>query len=193
MKNQSAIRQKLKQLRFRYLKKRLEHELSAAPSNCVHNQKFDAGTGGQEYGVCLIDDPVLHRGRQGSVCDEAFGGCARAERCPRFLLRKTKEVVKDEFYRELRESPLHQIASEMPDMAALLWVLQDGASDDLDPQEFDEPTEPTPLPVVEDIPPALVAVAVDSLTPSEIAMAPAMSATFKLTLWIQNFISRFGF
>ena len=135
MRSDGAIRHKLKQVRFRYLKRKLEAGLKCRPENCAHNVGFDAGD--DVVRVCAVQlDPI---GRQGVVCDERFGGCARAAHCPTFTPARTKDQVRAEFYADLMRMTLPEIAYNYPDMAALLWVLSDDGVDTqtFDPHEFD--------------------------------------------------------
>jgi hypothetical protein len=48
----------------------------------------------------------------------------------------TKETIKEEFRQFLATAPLHEIASEFPDLAALLWVLDgEGAGREIEVEE----------------------------------------------------------
>lgn len=134
MQTEGAIRHKLKQVRFRYLKRRLETGLAASPGNCAHNVGFST-PGHEDIRVC--GHGMGQPGWQGSICDERFGGCARAETCSLFQSRQSKDEIKDAFYAELSGMSLPEIAYNFPDMAALLWVLAPEAAGPVDSNEFD--------------------------------------------------------
>lgn len=123
MKTEGAIRHKLKQVRFRYLKQRIEAALDRRPENCAHNGSLEGAVASDTVRVCFaqIDVPA----RKVVLCDERFGGCARAEGCSLFDARQSKADVKFEFYSELEGMSFPEIAYNYPDMAALLWVLAD--------------------------------------------------------------------
>ena len=130
MKSEGTIRHKLKQVRFRHLKRKIESVLGHRPENCAHNIPFDAGD--DVVRVCAVQIDITDR--RGVVCDERFGGCARAAKCPPFTPARSKDQVRSEFYADLVGMTLPEIAYNYPDMAALLWVLSD---DDVDTQAFD--------------------------------------------------------
>ena len=136
MKSEGAIRHKLKQVRFRYLKKRIEESLDKRPENCTNNGVLDMGMA-SPIRACFAQMDIP--GRHGIVCDERFGGCARAEACNQFAGRHDKVEVKGAFYAELEGMSFPEIAYSYPDMAALLWVLADEGLDvpKPDPHEFD--------------------------------------------------------
>jgi len=116
MKNEGAIRHQLKQVLFRHQKKRLGKALRRLPSNCAFNKRPyflpDA-----ETGLCIC----LHEERAGMICDDKVNPEVPKE-CPYFDSIRTKDEVKEEF-QEFLQQPKSVIASEMPDAAALMWVL----------------------------------------------------------------------
>ena len=142
MKTEGAIRHKLKQVRFRYLKQCIEAALERRPENCTHNGATEGVPASDTVRVCFaqIDVP----GRKVVLCDERFGGCARAEACPSFTSRHDKANVKEEFYAELEWMSFPEIAYNYPDMAALLWVIADEGLEvpPPDPHEFDLSDQP---------------------------------------------------
>jgi hypothetical protein len=93
-------------------------------------------------GVCV------HPNQEGDIlCDLAWGGAEKARTCPLFELRLTKEEIKADFKDFLSTAKLHEIAAEYPDMAALLWVLQEeapGREVEIPDNEDWQPTEPPP-------------------------------------------------
>jgi len=136
VKSEGAIRHKIKQVRFRYLKRSIEESLVQRPENCGHNAPID-GSGDEPVRICFAQ--IDHVARRGVVCDERFGGCDRAASCSLFTPARTKDTVKAEFYRDLDAMSFPEIAYNYPDMAALLWVLADEGLDvpPPDPHEFD--------------------------------------------------------
>jgi hypothetical protein len=174
VKSVGAVKHKLNQVRFRHMKKRIEAELRQAPGNCVYNAAMPAhavpksnGTNGVDVAphrglsLCLhgAADPVTWKP---TFCDERVDGGTRAKSCPVFCSRRTKEQVKDEFKRDLEGLNIAEVAYRYPDMAALIWVLDEddvfGAEDVPDPEE--EPmisVAPPVNPFVETEPPQLPA------------------------------------
>jgi len=150
VKSEGAIRHKIKQVRFRYLKRSIEEGLDRRPHNCRHNAIMD-GAGDAAVRLCLAQ--VDAQARTITVCDERFGGCERAAACPLFTPTHTKEGLKANFYRDLEAMSFPEIAYNYPDMAALLWVLADEGVPvpPPDPHEFDlrETVAPEPDPTPE--------------------------------------------
>lgn len=193
MKSEGAIRHKLKQVRFRYLKRRIEGSLDRRPENCTHNGVMD---GSDAIRACFLQVDVT--GRRGVVCDERFGGCARAGSCPHFALRHDKNSVKSEFYTDLDAMSFPEIAYNYPDMAALLWVLADEGLDvpRPDPNEFDlsEPTTPpdpgvasTPAPEPSPITPEVVYDPTPEPTPTR---EPDPDLPVRSPTWIDRLLGR---
>jgi hypothetical protein len=144
VKSEGAIRHKISQIQYRHLKRRLKQSLRVAPSNCVHNLKAVAPDG-TEYGICSLgmrDDPEW----QPTFCDEEMDKGERARNCEYFCLKHTKESVKQDFYDELAGMSLVEIAVNYPDLAPLVWALEDEVPipDDVEPDSF---TDEAPLPV----------------------------------------------
>ena len=150
MKSEGAIRHKIKQVRFRYLKRSIEDGLDRRPHNCRHNAMLD-GAGEAAVRLCLAQ--VDTQAPTVTVCDERHGGCDRAAACPLFAPTHTKDDLKSNFYRDLEAMSFPEIAYNYPDMAALLWVLADEGVPvpPPDPHEFDlrETVAPEPDPTPE--------------------------------------------
>ena len=145
LKTPGAIKHKLNQVRFRHLKKRIEAELRKIPGNCRYNAVIPPPgfpTGGlidgmelsvpvsvpepnaSDLGICLYGAGNPDTWKP-TFCDEHIDGGTRARGCPLFCARKPKEVVKDEFTRTLEKMTLPEVAYHYPDMAALIWVLDE--------------------------------------------------------------------
>lgn len=171
MKSEGAIRHKIKQVRFRYLKRAIEENLARRPENCTHNSPIDGSVR-----ICFAQLDV--GARSGVVCDERFDGCGRAATCPMFAAARTKDEIKAGFYRDLDTMTFPEIAYNYPDMAALLWVLADeGLSvPPPDPHEFDlsdtvdtaaaPPAPEVPAPPAPEVPAVLVPIEVPVRAPS---------------------------
>ena len=122
----SKIKQKLKQIKFRHLKKYLSENLKEDSRNCVHNESVES----DEKGIVCVC------GYEGSryysqICDSFYNN-ELAETCGLFCPKKDKDVLKKEFLSFMAESSRGQIAKEFPDVTALLWVLDlfnDGGED----------------------------------------------------------------
>lgn len=127
MHTEAAIRHKLKQVKFRYLKKRLEKALSQCSGNCVHNSPIKLRTG-TTLGVCA------HTEYLGTICDDENAYGNRARICPKFQSKNHKEDTKAVFSSELSAMSLPDIAAQYPDMAALLWVLSEETVPTEDPE-----------------------------------------------------------
>jgi len=125
MKEEAAIRQKLKQVLLRHLQKRLREVFRRRPRTCLHNHSFDLGRPGDEVGMCFF---ILNGKPRGIPCDERIEGhgVEQAKRCPYWEPRRGKEDVRAEFRSTLESGNLGVIAAEFPDTAALMWVLEEG-------------------------------------------------------------------
>jgi hypothetical protein len=139
VKTENAIRHKLKQVRFRYLKQRIEAALKRRPENCLHNELLEGFAVSDTVRVCFAQTDFSTR--KVVVCDARFGGCARSEACSLYESRQNKAEIKSEFYAELEKMTFPELAFNYPDMAALLWVLADEGLEvpTPDPHEFDLP------------------------------------------------------
>lgn len=146
MRSPGAIRHKLNQVRYRYLKKRIDADLRPAPGNCT----FNAPMGEDGHALCLFGagDPQTWKP---SFCDERLDGGVRAKSCSMFCARRTKEQVKDEFEAEFNTFTIADVAYRYPDMAALIWVLGED-SPEVPPAAGTEPASSTALAVEEPLP-----------------------------------------
>lgn len=115
MKSEGAIRQKLKQVRFRHAKWALTTDLERTSASCVHNTTLEVPQIGTVRLCGLSDTPLL--------CD-AVRGADLAPSCENYLCRTTREGVKQDFD-ALFSGSIPEIAAKYPDAAALLWVLTD--------------------------------------------------------------------
>ena len=141
MKTPGETRQKVKQVRYRHLKKRLEDRLQQVPENCLHNGEYP----GCIYRACLYG--LAENGWNGCVCDVRLDGETRAQNCSTYTPAVSKEDVREAFASFLQEAPLREIAYHYPDLAALLWVLDgDGPVRDVEEDEDFHTEEPPKAP-----------------------------------------------
>lgn len=116
------VRQKLKQVLYRHLQRKLRNNFKKLPESCKHNRKESLGKTGQYVGVCR--HPNRDEGPRGRVCDSRVFGCDTVARmCSWWAPLRHKDDIKTEFRDFLRNSSRGQIAAEYPDAAALMWVL----------------------------------------------------------------------
>lgn len=124
MRTETELRQKLKQVQYRHLKKLLEANFKQRPCNCAYNEVHlpRNARSGDPVGLCMFsaEDP---KDWQGVICDEDFGGIQLARECGLFQPHKTKLEIKSEFYDLMNDEDLGEIAAQYPDVAALMWVL----------------------------------------------------------------------
>jgi hypothetical protein len=121
--NIAQVRQKLKQVMYRHLKKRLKALFKRKPSSCLFNESVDLSDGSS---ICLCHFREVPEAPPRQVlCDGRHRGSVRfaQEDCPWWEPGRTKEVVKAEFQKLMRSEDRGLIAAEYPDIAALLWVL----------------------------------------------------------------------
>jgi hypothetical protein len=152
VKEPGAVRQKLKEAAYRHLSKRLTRELRERAANCIHNRVVEhERLPGDRVGICGHPD---REGEHVLPCDAELG-CDRAKDCGLFKPRADKDTLKAEFKAWLANADLAEIAVEYPDLAALMWVLQDdvpnreveiGDAEDWDAEDTEE--EPPHIPVL---------------------------------------------
>lgn len=125
MQTEAEIRQKLKQVQYRHLKKLLEANFKQRPCNCAYNEVHrPMNSKGDPIGLCMYSAESADDW-QGVVCDEDFGGIRLARDCGLFKPHKTKLEIKADFHALMESQDLGDIAVQYPDIAALLWVLDD--------------------------------------------------------------------
>lgn len=133
MKSKGKVRQKIKDAKFKYLKRELRDKLKACPQNCQYNERHRLTTYKRdpvtnemrshetEIGLCMYgaDNPEEWPGK---ICDEE----KTAQECGLFLGRYDKEQVKEAFNAKLEDPQV--VAHEYKDIAALQWVVEEDAS-----------------------------------------------------------------
>lgn len=128
MKTRREIKNRLKQRKYRHLKRILRANFHRKPANCKHNVELSLETDGSsklKLKMCGIQNAT--------VCDPSISECvAKVADCHLFEPHMTKEEVREDFYQALDEASLDEILLEFPDIGTLMWVL-------------DEPTLQSPL------------------------------------------------
>jgi hypothetical protein len=119
MKTPGQIAQKLKQAKYRHVKKEMRNLLKVSCLNCRHNVQVKSRSG--FLGVCSLD----HK-----TCDPLVGD--RSAQCEVYVPGHTKEEIKESLQTFFAQKKVHEIAVRFPDVAALLWVL---IGDEENPQE----------------------------------------------------------
>jgi hypothetical protein len=114
MKNDGAIKHKLKQVQFRHTKKEIEGLLSPSPSNCKFNVLNSSG-----FYQCSLSSTAI------TICDSQYQGNIVATNCSTFVSKYNKEDIKKSLSNFFSVSDIPTIARRYPDMAALLWVLDE--------------------------------------------------------------------
>lgn len=127
MRNENEVRHKLQQAQFRHLKKRIESSYKKRPCNCAFNEThrtMSQTANGEPIALCMYGatDPVEW---EGVICDDDFGGVAQARDCTLFKPRRTKVEIKAEHHDLMENGDISLVAAKYPDIAALMWVLDD--------------------------------------------------------------------
>lgn len=140
MKPEGTVRHKLRQAQYRHLKRELRNGLSTKPENCGHNSVLELP--GATLRICSLGSP-----QEGyAPCDETYGGLEQASRCPHFSCLHTPESIRREVKEFFTSSTPAQVALRYPDVAALMWVLEEGPGEPEESLEEDAgpaPTEPS--------------------------------------------------
>lgn len=134
MKSESEVRQKLKQVIYRHLKKRLRSNFKRTPNRCLHNTSVELEPG-QTVGICVFHQST---GPRGVPCDSRMGGFEQAQKCPLFEPLQTKQEVKEVFRALVESEERGPLAAEYPDVAALMWVLDQDDRGTLVPDGIEE-------------------------------------------------------
>ena len=117
MKSEGQVRHQLQQVLYRHLQKRLRGNFKLRPHTCIYNKQ---ATGASGFSV----DVCHHQELAGVVCDVRVDPM-RAKSCPYWEASQGKEATKAEFRDLIESGDRGRIASEYPDVAALLWVLDE--------------------------------------------------------------------
>lgn len=115
MKSESQIKHKVKQALFRHMKRRIKAGMKRNCSNCKFNREVQGSKGFPN--VCVHPEMGV------VICDDNYPDISiDPKECPFWEPRLTVDEIKREFT-EFAKQSREIIASEMPDVAILLWVL----------------------------------------------------------------------
>ena len=126
MRSESQIRQQLKQVLFRHLQKDLRENFRKSPETCTFNKLTALANTQERVGICRCDlshenDPNFP---YAMACDSRIaGGFLRAKNCKWWMACRTKDEVRKDFRGITMSGDRGRIASGMPDVVALMWVL----------------------------------------------------------------------
>lgn len=134
MKSEGKIRHKLKQVRFRLIKKELRKATSKKPCNCVHSGVVRGQASEPLFHVCLMDSDKPEEW-DGMICDNSVPNT-----CPFFKPKADKESVTEQVNEILDSGDMGKIATHYPDVAALLWVLA-GVEEESEEDDSENPPE----------------------------------------------------
>ena len=134
MKSEGKIRHKLKQVRFRLIKKELRKATSKKPCNCVHSGVVRGHASEPLFHVCLMDSSKPEEW-DGMICDNSVPNT-----CPFFKPKATKESVTEQVNEILDSDDMGKIATHYPDVAALLWVLA-GVEEESEENDDNSPSD----------------------------------------------------
>lgn len=124
MRTSGQIAQRLKQIRFRYIKRELNNLLQPSPDNCQNHVVVETLYG--KMGVCKLDQ---------KTCDKTLED--RSKSCGSLSLKYDEETIKSSLRTFFDTSGLEEIAIRFPEIALLKWVLQDEGSEPLDSLDLD--------------------------------------------------------
>jgi len=116
---------KLREVKYHHLVNLYKQYLKKIPSNCRYNYayKFSSDNNQAEIKLCLLHQPNLDL--NAGVFPHLVDVCQEPKHCiscNAFILRHTKDSVKDCFEKELQNIKIK--ASKYPDICALEWVLE---------------------------------------------------------------------
>ena len=123
MRNENQIQRQLNLVIRRHLQKMTRTNAKVVPDRCIHNKRVLL----QPYpiGFCayLVDGKP-----RWIPCDlRVEGGADQVRDCAWWTPLKTEEQIREEFQQLLASKDRGRIAAEFPDVAALMWVLDDPA------------------------------------------------------------------
>jgi hypothetical protein len=116
-----AIRQKIKQVAFRHLKRHLKAELAEIPSRCQYNTPLLNAP----EPICFCRADWTGEGVENPGCCDDKHTPDQAKGCPCYVPEVSKEDLKAGFEDFLARAPIQEIDRRYPDIAALLWALGD--------------------------------------------------------------------
>ena len=134
MKSKGEVLHKIRQVRFRHIKKAIRKGLARHPHNCSYNKETEI----HPFRVRVCSHPDMLSGSELPICDSRLGDLS--PNCDKFCAKHCKEDIKDQVKSLLNSPELGEVAYHYPDVAALVWVLD---SDDMaDFQDLDDEDQP---------------------------------------------------
>jgi len=123
MKSEGKVKHKLKQVKFRTIKKEIRKARSKKPCNCTHSGEVKGQASEKMFYVCLLE---ANKPKQweGMICDPSVPNT-----CPFFEPHKSEQEIENDVERILKSGDMVEIAANFPDLAALLWVLSEDTND----------------------------------------------------------------
>jgi len=144
MRKAGEVGQKLKQVKFRHIKRELEKLLEKKSVNCRFNYFLKPGTTNTNQllsllggGIHICKCPDL----DSRICDPRLEDEDASQKCPFFSLRHDKEYIKDSLKEFFKEKGIAEVSIRFPDLASLLWVLDDDDYEILSQDEIEEEEE----------------------------------------------------
>lgn len=124
MKSEGKVRQKYKQAKFRARSSFVEKRMKARPCNCLFRGEVAISEDLDRVVACRFLEVEEDSDWDVDICTPK-----QARQCPKFTPQTVSEELKDSFeslveYSE-ESGDLGPLASEYPDLAALLWVLEE--------------------------------------------------------------------
>jgi hypothetical protein len=149
MKSESEIKGKLKEIKYRYVKKQIKQNRKHIPQNCFFNSDLKSDRSPDfVLGVCTheeTDEWVSFYGKNDHrVCDLNFEGQSRCKECPFFKWKYEKDDIKEGIDTELLNLSAAKLAFNYPELMTLLWVLDDDDSRTDDPsiiKDYENPID----------------------------------------------------
>lgn len=125
MRTESQIRRKLRDAQVQHFKKLLDDNYKKRPHNCYYNQEHASlNSSSPAVRLCMYSADETAEW-QGVICDEEFGGRKLCKECTLFRPHKTKLELRNEFNELMNSEDLGVIAAQYPDLAALMWALDE--------------------------------------------------------------------
>ncbi len=105
---------------FRHIQRRLRRAFRKCAETCFHNKSYNSSQ--LSVGVCY------HPENKGSLCDDRFPDLAQGiKSCSLWEAAQGKQQIKADFLDSVESRSRGDIAADYPDIAALLWVLDENA------------------------------------------------------------------
>ena len=128
MRSEGQVRHQLKQVIYRHRQYLLRENFRKLPERCRHNVEAQK----QTFPIRICGYPTETRPKF-YVCDPRLDWCVEQARvCRWWEACKTREEIKNEFQRLITSPDRGPLAAAFPDIAALMWVLDNSAVEQVD-------------------------------------------------------------